>query len=237
MHECVAAIAACGVSPLVRVPDFQGWMIKRQCLLLPNIQSYAHPPSITGALDSGAHGILAPLLRTAEDAKAIVRSAKFPPHGQRGFGSPFPMEKFDPQLTSTDYLQQANSALVTAVQIETQEALDSVDEIAAVDGIDVLFIGPFDLGNNIGHPIENGQMHENLSAAIKKIFDAAIKAGKKAGIFCSNGEQARTYVEMGFHMVTVTIDFAAITTHLMNELVVAGGGQSGSVKLTGAYGK
>lgn len=90
--------------------------------------------------------ILVPLLRTVEEAKELVQSAKFPPWGKRGFGSPLSPERFKPVPTFTEYLQQANDTLLTMVQIETQEALDAVDEIAAVEGIDVLFIGPFDLG-------------------------------------------------------------------------------------------
>ena len=66
-----------------------------------------------------------PLLYTADDAKKLVRSAKFPPVGNRGFGSPFPMEKFGGQ-SQTEYLQQANESLVTIVQIETEEALNNV---------------------------------------------------------------------------------------------------------------
>ena len=85
----------------------------------------ANCASCTGALDSGAHGIIVPLLYTVEDAKKLVDSAKFPPRGSRGFGSPFPMEKFGGQ-TTTEYLQQANDALLTIVQIETKEALENV---------------------------------------------------------------------------------------------------------------
>ena len=73
-----------------------------------------------------AHGIIVPLLYTADDAKKLVQSAKFPPAGQRGFGSPFPMEKFGGQsLSLVDYLQQANDSLLTIVQIETREALQN----------------------------------------------------------------------------------------------------------------
>jgi 4-hydroxy-2-oxoheptanedioate aldolase len=82
---------------------------------------------VTGALDAGAHGVLVPLLYTAEDAKKLVLSAKFPPWGQRGFGSPFPQERFHPSLGAGDYLQQANDALLTMVQIETKEAVENVD--------------------------------------------------------------------------------------------------------------
>jgi 4-hydroxy-2-oxoheptanedioate aldolase len=85
-----------------------------------------------------------PLLRSADEARALVQAAKFPPWGRRGFGSPYSPASFG--ITSTEYLQQANHSLLTIVQIETKEALDTVDEIAAVDGIDALFIGPVDLG-------------------------------------------------------------------------------------------
>lgn len=132
MHEAVTAIAATSVSPIVRIPDNQTWMVKR-------------------ALDSGAHGIMVPLLETPAQARELVASAKFPPTGKRGFGSPFPQASFKGVSSSAEYLQQANDALLTIVQIETKEALANVEEIAAVDGIDVLFIGPFDLGNNVSH--------------------------------------------------------------------------------------
>jgi 4-hydroxy-2-oxoheptanedioate aldolase len=84
-------------------------------------------------------------MRTVAEAKAIVTAAKFPPKGTRGFGSPLAMERFNPQPSMTDYLQQANDALLTMVQIETKEALEVVDEIAAIEGLDVCFVGPFDL--------------------------------------------------------------------------------------------
>ncbi|KAI1397550.1 Pyruvate/Phosphoenolpyruvate kinase-like domain-containing protein [Hypoxylon fuscum] len=173
MHEAVPAIASCGVSPLVRIPDMQGWMIKR-------------------ALDAGAHGILIPLLRSVEEAQRIVAAAKFPPQGQRGLGSPFAMERFRPVPSMTQYLQQANGSLLTMVQIETREALEAVEQIAAVPGIDVLFVGPFDLGNNIGHPILDGAMAPELDRAIDRILQATTRAGKKCGFFATSGEQART---------------------------------------------
>lgn len=88
--------------------------------------------------------IVVPLLRSADEARALVQAAKFPPWGRRGFGSPYSPASFG--VSSTEYLQQANQALLTIVQIETKEALDTVDEIAAVEGIDALFIGPVDLG-------------------------------------------------------------------------------------------
>lgn len=80
------------------------------------------------ALDAGAHGILVPMIYSVEDAKRVVQNAKFPPQGRRGFGSPFSVGTFNmqPRLTDWDYLNNANSALLTIVQIETKEALGCV---------------------------------------------------------------------------------------------------------------
>ncbi|KAI0111742.1 Phosphoenolpyruvate/pyruvate domain-containing protein [Daldinia grandis] len=214
MHEAVPAIASCGVSPLVRIPDMQGWMIKR-------------------ALDAGAHGILVPLLRSADEAKRIVSAAKFPPQGQRGLGSPFSMERFSPVPTMTEYLQQANESLLTMVQIETQEALDAVEEIAAVPGIDVLFVGPFDLGNNIGHPVLNGVIAPELEQAIDRILEATNKAGKKCGFFATGGEQAKQYADKGFHMISVALDATLLQASLGVSLSTARGQQA--PKAVGRY--
>jgi 4-hydroxy-2-oxoheptanedioate aldolase len=162
-----------------------------------------------------------PLLYTVEDAKKLVLSAKFPPQGQRGFGSPFPQERFHPDLGSTEYLQQAN---------------ESLEGIAAVPGIDVLFVGPFDLGNNIGHPIINGEMHNELHFAIDKVLQAANAAGKKAGIFCTSGEQSNKYAEDGFHMISVATDTLILQASVINAVNTAKGLGPGP-KLTGPYGK
>ncbi|KAL5358075.1 Phosphoenolpyruvate/pyruvate domain-containing protein [Aspergillus floccosus] len=201
MHESVPAIASYGVSPIVRIPDLHSWMIKR-------------------ALDAGAHGLLAPLIRSVEDARSFVEAARFPPQGKRGFGSPFAMDRFGFDLTANQYLEQANANILLSVQVETQEALDNVDAIAAVDGIDLLFVGPFDLGNSIGFPVQNGVIGPELEQAIHRIMVAAHKAKKKAGIYCSNGKQAKHYVEAGFDFVNVLTDVGALSASLAGELQV-----------------
>lgn len=210
MHECVAAIAACGVSPVVRIAANEAWMVKR-------------------ALDAGAHAIIVPLIYTADDAKKVVAAAKFPPTGSRGFGSPLPMEKFrtsnsSPAMSAADYLKQANDALVTIVQIETKEALENVDAIAAVPGIDSLLIGPFDLGNNIGTPILDGTMSDGLKKAIDTIHEAAKKAGKTTGIYCTSGEQAREFADKGFHMISAVTDIPALAQSCESAIARAKGG-------------
>lgn len=162
-----------------------------------------------------------PLIRTVEEVKELVAAAKFPPQGRRGFGSPIALQNFQAGLTFTEYLQQANESLLTMVQIETQEALDAVEEITPL--VDVVFVGPFDLGNNIGHPIIDGKMDPELDEAISRILGAAVAAGKKCGIYCTSGEQAKQYADKGFHMISVATDYTALQAAMADTLAVAQG--------------
>ncbi|RDW87032.1 HpcH/HpaI aldolase family protein [Aspergillus mulundensis] len=220
MHELVAAAASCGVSPVVRVADAQHWMIKR-------------------ALDAGAHGILVPMIESVDDARRVVECAKFPPNGKRGFESLLAVDKFrshvyDPptggvsvhEPTGAEYLAQANDALVIGVQIETRGALEDVEAIAAVNGIDVLFIGPFDLAVNIGFPI-TGPGEENyapeLRDAIQRVYEAGRRYGKAVGIYCETGAQARSYARRGFGMVSVVTDLVGLGMLVKREFGVAAG--------------
>jgi 4-hydroxy-2-oxoheptanedioate aldolase len=219
MHEAVVAIAKEGVSPIVRIAANEAWMVKR-------------------ALDSGAHGIVVPLIYTVDDAKRLVSSAKFPPQGHRGFGSPLPVQCFNDEGLGY-YLQNANSTLLTIVQIETASALEHVREIAALPGVDCLLIGPFDLGNNIGRPIL-GEMHQELKDAIEKIKEAAHAEGKKVGIYTNSGAEAKAYADRGFDMISILTDQMALTAAFSQSLATANGvtaGAAGGGKVTGYDGK
>lgn len=133
------------------------------------------------------------------------------------------MERFNPIPTMTEYLQKANESLVTMVQIETQEALDVVEEIAAVPGVDVLFVGPYDLGNNIGYPILDGVLKPELEQAIDRILEATHKAGKKAGFFASSAQQAKEYGDKGFDMVSAALDATLLQSSIAISLATARG--------------
>jgi 4-hydroxy-2-oxoheptanedioate aldolase len=206
MHDAVPAVAAVGASPVVRIPDTHGWMIKR-------------------ALDAGAHGILVPMLRTVDEARQLVLDAKFPPLGRRGLGSPFAAGAFaGPPVVGADgvvvaagatpssdvYAAHANEALLTIVQIETAEALAAVDAIAAVPGIDVLFVGPYDLGNSLGFPVVGDVVPEELRIAIRTVLDAGKRAGKKVGVYAITPEEGAAYGKAGFDMVSVVTDATAL---------------------------
>ncbi len=135
---------------------------------------------------------MVPLVRTVAEARNIASYSRFPPSGTRGLGSPFSMEKFHPDLTQVQYFQQANDATLVILQIETAEALKSVAEIAAVPGVDALLVGPFDLGNSIGHPVLKPEYDVELEEAIMKIHKAAQAAGKWTAIYCGSGASGKT---------------------------------------------
>lgn len=175
---------------------------------------------------------MVPLIRTVEEARNVVSYTKFPPTGTRGLGSPFPMEKFVEQgtfgsgvkqISQMSYYQQANEATVIILQIETATALQAVREIAAVPGVDVLLVGPYDLGNSIGHPVLKADLDPELVEAIATIRTAAKDAGKASAIFASSGAQARAYADQGFDMVNVITDVIALTRSLGEEVAAAKG--------------
>jgi 4-hydroxy-2-oxoheptanedioate aldolase len=139
----------------------------------------------------------------------------------------------------TYYLQNANSTLITTVQIETASALEHVREIAALPGVDCLLIGPFDLGNNIGRPIIN-EMHQELKDAIEKIKDAAHAEGKKVGMYTNSGAEAKAYADRGFDMISILTDQIVLTSAFSQSLAVASGktaSSSGGKSVTGYDGK
>lgn len=202
MHELVNAIAASGVSPLVRIPTNEPHCVKR-------------------ALDAGAHGIVVPLIYSVYDAQELISAAKFPPQGTRGFGSPFSTQTFNNEHLST-YLQNANDSLLTIVQIEMQQTLEEIKEIAGVDGVDCLLIEPFDLGHNFGRPIL-GEMHQELQDAIEKIKNAAHEAGKKVGVCCMSTEDGKNCAERGFDLISIANDRMALTEYFSETLKVVSG--------------
>ncbi|RXK38685.1 hypothetical protein M231_03995 [Tremella mesenterica] len=169
MHVSVAAIASMGCSPIVRIRGPEGPLIKR-------------------ALDTGAHGIMVPQINTAEEAASVVKLSKFPPLGLRGQGSPFSAAAHG--LTTPEYLKSANDTLITMIQIETLEGLKNVKEIAAVPGVDMIFIGPNDLAFCLlGYTPANNE--PKFVQAIDTIISAAREAGKLTGILVNTGEQAK----------------------------------------------
>ncbi len=146
-------------------------------------------------LDIGAHGVLIPWVNTREQAEYAVRACRYPPVGLRGYG---PRRA---ALNDPDYMRTANDEILVIVQIETREAVDNVDEILAVDGIDACYIGPFDLAMSYGLGPPKWDDPEYL-AAFDRVLGAANKAGKPAGMFATSAN-IQWAVEKGFVLNTV----------------------------------
>ncbi|TFK63299.1 Phosphoenolpyruvate/pyruvate domain-containing protein [Pluteus cervinus] len=176
------------------------------------------------ALDAGARGILVPMISTVEKAREVVADSRFPPVGRRGFGSPFAHGNWG--VTVQDYLKTANESVLVMIQIETKEAVENVEQIAAVDGIDVLLIGPYDLSISLGYPTPSPDPHPEVEKAIQRILKSSHAAGKKCAIFCTSGAQSAKRAEEGFDMINVTTDTGAMTEaiagHLQSALAFGG---------------
>jgi 2-keto-3-deoxy-L-rhamnonate aldolase RhmA len=156
---CIACLAV-GVTPLVRIAG-------------------SEPQYIGRVLDGGALGIIAPNVQCAEDAKKMVRAAKFPPMGERSFTGSLPHLRYQ-TFPTTEVFEAMNESTMVIAMIESAEGLAAVEEIAAVDGIDMLFVGTNDLCASLGIA---GQMHHELiGQAYSRVFEVCKKNGIHLGI-------------------------------------------------------
>jgi 4-hydroxy-2-oxoheptanedioate aldolase len=158
-------------------------------------------------LDMGAEGIIAPMINTAEDARAFVGTAKFPPLGERSWG-PMRAMTLAGIADPTRYLREANAATVTIAMIETRTAMDNLDAIAAMPGIDVLFVGPSDLSIALSDGNELDPHSATVEAALDRLVASCRKAGKVAGLYCANAERAAACIKRGIRFLAVGSDLA-----------------------------
>ncbi|WWC65482.1 uncharacterized protein I303_108100 [Kwoniella dejecticola CBS 10117] len=201
MHDSVNAVASCGASPIVRVRGTDPTLIKR-------------------ALDTGAHGLMIPMINTADQAKEVVRASKFPPMGVRGQGSPFSASAHG--LTTPEYLKYANRNLLTIIQIESQEGLANVEEICQVPGVDAIFIGPNDLSMSLQYYAPPNWDEPDFLAALERIHSTCRKYGVPVGILYPDGMSALARQKTRFFdIVAVGGDVKALNGWMVNQLNVA----------------
>lgn len=163
----------------------------------------AAPESIQGALDNGAAGVIVPRLRTADEALGVVQAARFFPQGRRGVNHMVRAARYSLQPVS-EYLASAATQTRVIVQIETAEALEAVEEIAAIPGLDELFIGPYDLSQALGIP---GQvMDQRLFDAGKRVAAAVRANGLELSVFVSNDEAALAWMRLGAGSIHYSAD-------------------------------
>jgi len=154
------------------------------------------------ALDTGVCGIVVPQVSSKEEAGDIAKWSRYYPQGVRGVALPRSSD-FGSQ-SILEYFKEANAGTLVSVQIESQEALDNLDSIIGCLGVDMAFVGPFDLSQSLGIPGQVG--HERIEKALNGIIAACEKHGKYAGIFAANAEQALKFKEKGFNLIAVGMD-------------------------------
>lgn len=191
MEYLTAAITAAdsaGIVPLVRINGIQ-----RDKVLQP--------------LDYGAKGLVVPAVETVEEVRQLVSYAKFPPVGNRGFcptrDGKFGYDEVSQQGVAT-YFDHANKDTLLIPQCETKGCLEHIEEIAALEGVDGIFVGPFDLSVALGHPMDF--QCEEMKAAFQRILSACQKNNKIAFIFCPDAATAKQRKAEGFHSATVGMD-------------------------------
>ena len=156
---------------------------------------------IKKALDTGATGVIIPQVNTAADARRIVAACRYPPDGTRGVGS---TRAHAYGLDFQSYIDTANRDTAIIVQTEHIEAADNIEEIAAVEGLDALMVGPYDLSASME---KIGQVqHPEVQQAIEKIRQASLAAGKQLGIFCDSPETAKLWIDKGFSLISLGTD-------------------------------
>ncbi len=153
---------------------------------------------IKKALDIGAHGVIVPMVNTRQDAEKAVSACKYPPVGNRGYGPKRPWV-YDPH-----YFDNADEEVLVIVQIETGEAVENVEEILSVDGVDGCFIGPFDLSVSMGF---KGQMDDpSFQKAVDTVFAAGKRLGVATGMWGGAGKRVAERLADGWQIVAVGLD-------------------------------
>ncbi|SAK72577.1 2-dehydro-3-deoxyglucarate aldolase [Caballeronia ptereochthonis] len=161
--------------------------------------------AIKKLLDAGFVNFLIPFVDSAADARRAVAATRYPPHGIRGVSVGHRGNRYG---TVANYFQAANDNICVAVQIESRAAVESIDEIVAVEGVDALFVGPSDLAAAYGHLGNPG--HPDVQAAIAHVFERAHAAGKPSGILAPVREDAERYIAMGSTFVAVCADLGLL---------------------------
>src|SRR6478752_463758 len=157
-------------------------------------------------LDLGVQDLLIPMVNSAAEAEAAVAATRYPPHGVRGVGSA--LARAARWNRVPDYLARASDTVSVTVQIESEAAVEAVENILAVDGVDAIFVGPSDLAASMG--LLGQQEHPEVRAAVEHCLKTAKAAGKPAGVNAFNPDTAEHYLECGADFILVGADVALL---------------------------
>lgn len=175
----------------------------------------ASATTILRSLDVGAHGIQVPQVNDAITADMVAKASKYYPDGIRG--AALARSGDYGMVTSTmDYFKTENEETLVVVHCENEEGLLNLESIAEIPDIDVIFLGPFDMSQSLGIPGEI--YHPKVEAAAERVLKVTKAAGKAAGIFVTDGEQAKRRIAQGFQYITINVDTTIFGKAYKNEL-------------------
>ncbi|MDP1700884.1 MAG: aldolase/citrate lyase family protein [Aestuariivirga sp.] len=162
------------------------------------------PGLIGQVLDAGAAAVIVPMVNSKAQAEAVVMAAKYPPLGGRSWGGYTAFQTYG--LSPADYLQEANTITQVFAMIETQAALDAVEEIASVAGLDGLFVGPSDLSIALSRGAGIDKTAKHTLEAMKRVAAATRKNNLVAGAFAGSADVIKTYAAMGYTFMAGAVD-------------------------------
>ena len=195
--DFVRAAECVNLTPMIRIADVTHKEIQR-------------------AVDSGAKGIVIPYLKTLDDIKKIIEFAKFPPMGNRGFiqgrASGFGYKQWAKDIN--EWMDISNQELLVLPQCETVQCLEVIEHIVEMEGIDGIFVGPFDLSISMGIPAQFE--NERFLSALERILKACKNVHKPAFIFASDMKNAQKYMKWGFDGIAYGIDTAVVIEAYQN---------------------
>lgn len=174
--DIVRACEVSGITPLARVGSND-------------------PKQILSYLDAGVMGIMMPGICTVEDLEAFVRAVKYPPVGNRGFGLVRANQYMQGEMSQGDYVQFANDQLLVLPQIEDREAVENLEALCKVEGVDGFVVGPRDLAMSMG--FYDGLGHNEVKKAIAGVVETVLAAGLVIGTTAATGDQARALIDRG----------------------------------------
>lgn len=180
-----AVISSAGCTALARVP-------------------WNTPENIKRVLDCGAHGIVIPMVNTAEEARAAVAAAKYPPQGIRSVGGSLHCMNFGADPAT--YYRQANDEILVVVQCESPQSVDEAEAIMSVPGVDAVFVGPNDLLCQMGKTPRMESDEEEFVSAMSRLLEASKATGVPAGIHTANFEACNRRIEQGFRFLAIASD-------------------------------
>jgi 4-hydroxy-2-oxoheptanedioate aldolase len=207
--------------------DFDGAMRSILAVALAGKPTIARVPVGGFALasqlmDAGAGGILAPMINSGEDARRLVEFVKFPPLGQRSWGprAALPLSGLD----APAYLTAANAMTQAIAMIETRAALDALDDILSVEGLDGVYVGPSDLSIALSKGRAVEPRGAEVMAEARRVVERAKAHGKYAAMFCFDGADARAMQALGYRLCTIASDQALLRSAARSELAAARSG-------------